>query len=185
MFYICSVKKLFAYSVLALLLYNALGYYALVVRESVVHTTERKATITDADLKVVKIPVSLYAHIENTEFTFSEKEMTFEGSVYWVVKQRIVNDTLQIYCLHDYKKENINNQLAEAGQVNHKSIPSAPLKWLLKSFLKEFTVPTSDKNIIKSSIFEEKATLVALNSTRALCTQCIIALPTPPPNAVV
>ena len=89
------MKKLFAYSVLALLLYNALGYYALVVRQSVVHTVELKTKTNDADLKVVKIPISLYTHIENTEFTYSEKEMTFEGAVYWVVKQRIVNDTLQ------------------------------------------------------------------------------------------
>ena len=178
------MKKLFAYSVLALLLYNAVGYYALVVNQCVVHTAERKAKVTDADLKVVKIPISLYAHIENTEFTYSEKEMTFEGAVYWVVKQRIVNDTLQIYCLHDYKKEKLNDQLADAGQVNHNSIPAAPLKWLLKSFLKEFTVPTSDKNIVKTSSFTEKA-IVASNATRTLRTQCAIALPTPPPNAAV
>lgn len=148
------------------------------------HTVELKTKTSDADLKVVKIPISLYTHIENSEFTYSEKEMNFEGSVYWVVKQRIVNDTLQIYCLHDYKKEKINNQLAEVAQVNHSSIPVAPLKWLLKSFLKEFTVPTADKNIIKSSILKEKASLVAANSTRDLLTQCTLALPTPPPNAV-
>jgi len=110
--------------------------------------------------------------------------MNFEGDVYWVVKQRIVNDTLQIYCLHDYKKEKINNQLADATQVNHSSIPAAPLKWLLKSFLKEFTVPTLEKNIGKSAILKEKATLVSANSTRVLRTQCNLSLPTPPPNAV-
>ena len=179
------MKKLLAYSVLALLLYNALGYYALVVHQSVVHTVELKTKTNDTDLKVVKIPISLYTHIENTEFTYSEKEMNFEGAVYWVVKQRIVNDTLQIYCLHDYKKEKLNDQLADAGQVNQKSIPVAPLKWLLKSFLKEFTVPTSDKNIVKTSLFRESATLVAAHATRTLRTQCAIALPTPPPNAVV
>lgn len=178
------MKKLLAYSVLALLLYNAFGYYVLVVRQNAMHTVELKTNTSDADLKVVKIPISLYTHIENTEFTYFEKEMNFEGDVYWVVKQRIVNDTLQIYCLHDYKKEKINNQLADAAQVNHSSIPVAPLKWLLKSFLKEFTVPTLEKNIGKSAILKEKATLVSANSTRILRTQCNLSLPTPPPNAV-
>ena len=178
------MKKLLVYSVLALLLYNAFGYYVLVVNENVMHTVELKTKTSDADLKVVKIPISLYTHIENTEFTYSEKEMNFEGAVYWVVKQRIVNDTLQIYCLHDYKKEKINTQLADVAQANQSSIPVAPLKWLLKSFLKEFTVPTSEKNIVKLSRLKEMATLVAAKSTRVLCTQCALSLPTPPPNAV-
>jgi hypothetical protein len=103
---------------LTLLLYNAVGYYF------VFHYQHQKAEeefaeyisssiISDKDLTVFKFPIDEYALKETPGFDRVEGDFEQGGKFYEIVKQRLENDTIFIYCLNNEKEEVLYSQLTD------------------------------------------------------------------------
>ncbi len=136
------MKKLASIFLLFSLLYSAFGYYGLLAFEKS-QASEMMAADEDAtQYKVIKIPVSAYVHLEDRDFEETTGQYEYEGQTYNMVKQRRINDTLEIYALHNERQDQIAAQMNDyvKDQLGGQKGPvgKSPVKQLLKSFLKDY-----------------------------------------------
>lgn len=126
---------------LVLLLYNAFGYYALLAYEISQTRQFQLRELPDDAFSVVKIPVALYTHVEDTDFEYLEDVISYHGKTYNMVKKRVKNDTLHIYTLRNYRHEQAVSQLNSYVKDHisiEKSTKSTPTKKLIQAFLKDY-----------------------------------------------
>ena len=126
---------------LALLLYNAFGYYALFAYSSEQARVISLQNLPESAFQVIKFNVVLYTSVENTDFEFVNQELTVENKTYNIVKKRIQNDTLYTYYLRNFKKEELRqnfNDIVEAQTLNSKSDNNKSVNLILKTFLKDY-----------------------------------------------
>jgi hypothetical protein len=136
---------------LALLLYNAVGYYFVFQYQHQKAEEEfqeylSSSVISDDDLTIFKVSVEEYATKQTNGFDRVEGDFEQNGKFYEVVKQRLENDTIFIYCLNNEKEEALYAQLTDhinthivdgKGGKTKKSEKSA------NSLLKEYLPKTS------------------------------------------
>ncbi len=136
------MKRLSAILLLALLLYNAFGYYALFAYEHKQAALRNVLNLPDSAFEVVKIKAAIYASVENTDYEYVNEDLTIEDKTYHIVKKRIQNDTLFVYYLRNFKQEELRknlNEILESQLVNDNTEEgNDPIKQLLKTFLKDY-----------------------------------------------
>ena len=138
------LKRLAAISFLFLLLFNAFGYYLLFGYEQVQARQQVVSTIQDmpeSAFTVVKMLVSPYAHIEDRDFEYVEGAFMKDGKAYNFVKKRIVNDSLELYCLNNVRQDQLTaqfNDYVKENVITGKTSQNLPTKQMLKSFLKDY-----------------------------------------------
>ena len=137
------MKRLVAISLLGLLLFNAFGYYVLFAYEQAEARRLQLAELPDSAFDIIKLPASTYVHLEDTPFEYVNGEFQVGGKTYQTVKQRIVNDVLEIYCLRNVRADQITakfNDFVQDQMVwkSNTSHNDSPTKQLLKSFLKDY-----------------------------------------------
>ena len=176
------MKRTAVIALIALLFYNAFGYYLLYLYGS------RQARITTLDaipecaMQVAKFKIALYASLPDTDFDYIDEERTIEDKTYHVVKQRIKDDSLEIYYLRNFRQENLRASVNEIIRNQNAPSPahSAPLKDLLKSFLKDYlpNPPAVATDIIALPMEESVLLISPENSWR------VVFLPifSPPPE---
>lgn len=138
------LKRLAAISFLLLLLFNAFGYYLLFGYEQA--QARRQAVqsiqeIPESSFLVVKMLVSPYAHVEDRDFEYVEGEFKRDGKTYNFVKKRIVNDSLELYCLNNVRQDQLTaqfNNFVKENFLNGKNSQNLPTKQMLKTFLKDY-----------------------------------------------
>jgi hypothetical protein len=126
---------------LALLLYNAFGYYLLFAYEREQNQGVSVYDLPESAFSVLKFNVAIYTSKENTDFEYINNEVEYQGKNYHFVKQRIHNDSLEMYYLRDFRKDELRqnlNEIVESQTFNNTSSRETPIKQLLKSFLKEY-----------------------------------------------
>ncbi|HYF68228.1 MAG TPA: hypothetical protein VD884_08830 [Ohtaekwangia sp.] len=112
------MKKTLSITLIALLLLNAMGYYAvffgLQLRNDFA-MTERLDTDTYDDAKTVtiKIPVAVPYMFDQTEFVRVDGKFTYDGEFYRRVKQKYAADTLTIICVKDTGTKFIQEALTD------------------------------------------------------------------------
>jgi hypothetical protein len=92
--------------------------------------------------RVIKVPASLYLSARDSEFEAVAGKLNIDEEVYQLVKQRVKNDTLEIYCVRDLRSERLQAQFQDfiQKQLGHDGFPQdGPLKKMLKSQFKDFT----------------------------------------------
>jgi hypothetical protein len=107
------VKKIASILLLALLLYNAFGYYLLFAYERGQQHDMSVYNLPESAFNVLKFNVAIYTSKENTDFDY----------------------------LRDYRKDELRqnlNEIVESQTFNNSSSKETPIKQLLKSFLKEY-----------------------------------------------
>lgn len=131
--------------VLALVIFNAFGYYVLLGFEQAQARHVEIAGLPDEAFEVIKLPASLYVHLEDSDFEVVDHQFTTrDGRTYNSVKQRIVNDSLEIYCLRNFRSEQLtelSNDLAtqhDGDSVRGKTGFPAPQKSISKAFFKDY-----------------------------------------------
>ena len=139
--FVLMMKKIASISLLLLLLYNAFGYYALLAFQK--EQAKHMAIQNDqkAEYKIIRIPVSAYVHLEDTDFEYTDGQFDYEGQTYNMVKQRRVNDVLEIYVLHNEREDQIAAQINDfvKEQLNTKApAQKSPAHGMLKSFIKDY-----------------------------------------------
>lgn len=138
------MQRLTIISLLCLLLFNAFGYYFLSGYQQEQAKHLGYSELKNADFTLIKLPASLYLHLDNTDFEYSDQVFEYKNETYNKVKQRIVNDTLEIYCVrnvqHEQLKANFNDYVSSQMDIDHNSGSSkeSPIKQILKNFLKEY-----------------------------------------------
>jgi hypothetical protein len=137
------MQRFIVISLLGLLLFNAFGYYFLSGYQQEQAKHLGYAQTKDADFTLIKLPASLYLHLENTDFEYSDQVFEYKNETFNKVKQRIFNDTLEIYCVrnvqHEQLKANFNDYVSGQMEADKNgSSHESPIKQLLKNFLKEY-----------------------------------------------
>jgi hypothetical protein len=108
------LKKIFSIAFIALLLFNVLGYYGLFMGlryHNDIGMIEKfdEATYNVSDEVVIKIPISIPYAIESEDFIRVDGIFEFQGEFFRKVKQRLLQDTLEIICVKDHELAHINH----------------------------------------------------------------------------
>jgi hypothetical protein len=185
--FVPSMQRLTVISLLGLLLFNAFGYYFLsgYQQEQAKHLAISQ--VKDADFTLIKLPASLYLHMENTDFEYVDQVFEYKNETYNKVKQRIHNDTLEIYCVHNVQHEKLKANFNDyvSGQLdvdNNDSPKDSPLKHLLKNFLKEYITDSPLKIAQIASNTEGGYAVENLPSQVYFPTPVFMGIVSPPPD---
>ena len=135
-------KTVLSFSLLALLLYNAFGYYVLFAYEQQQVRSLCVSQLSDSDFTITKMPATLYMHVEDSDFEYVNTEVKMGDKVFNIVKQRVLRDTLYMYSLRNFKSEDLTGKLNDivVSQTIEKQTSNypSPIKNLLKSFIKDY-----------------------------------------------
>ena len=121
----------------------------------------------DDEVFIAKIKASLYTHLEDTDWEGTGGEFVQDGKFYEMVHQRILNDTLYIYCVANQKKSDLANNfesyvkdylLDTVGKDT--TNPTHSLK-LFKSIAKDFITPNAPEIVCVSWAVPTLSTLTS------------------------
>ncbi len=184
-----NLRKFIAIFLVFLLIYNMIGHYLVLIYQQKVanlHFSQSLALddIPNDDFFIIKVPASLYVPAKNTEFEPISGSFEYKGKFYDMVKRKVENDTLYIYCINNHYKEKIASQIANYVKSyvvdfeNDKN--NTQSQKLLKSFAKEYLKVSAYKllSIYQSQTSEKNVILD--DSSPAMPS---IATPSPPPEA--
>lgn len=189
--YHSNLKKAVSILLLGIFLFNLGGY------RMVFHFANQKAdqqiqaqldndSYNENELVVLKMPMSVPYYSGTAGFEYTQGEVTLDGVIYRYVKKRVVNDTIEMYCIpHETKMElmNARDMFAKLSTdfINgSKEQHDAPVKTTVKPFVLEW--------------FEEHNSAFSIPVTAsvvyAACAENNIPAPylqpgTPPPDSVI
>lgn len=178
------LKKIAPIFFLFLLLFNAFGYYLLFGYQQIQNRHLAIEQIPASSFKVIKMLVSAYANIEDRDFEYVEGEYQSEGQTYNFVKKRIVNDSLELYCINNFRQDKLTahfNDYVKENILNGEGSQNQPTKQMLKSFLKEYI--SNDIILVVSyptEITSECSKITVAPSSTLL--SAYLSLHSPPPN---
>ena len=93
------------------------GFYTLFfiqqanIKQGITQTIEQ-GNIAEEDLIVFGIPITL-PYQADRDFERVEGDFEYEGKYYEMVKKRIKNDTLYVYCINNVAQEQLNANLSK------------------------------------------------------------------------
>ncbi len=179
------MKKCVSILVLALMLYNIMGYYLAYLAMVQQTKEEMRETLADndetQDLIVVKLPY-VNGKIEQKDFELiDEDEFRLDGKMYDIARTEIRDNSIYFYCLNDKKEDAINFALAKQIQndTNDNSSAEKRSNSIAKNLAKLY-LPTAGLRGSFSSSENE--------STYAICTfqtlNAIYDVASPPPKSI-
>lgn len=118
------VRKIFAILLLALFVFNIIGYKIVVMIELQKADTDLEALLdSDAyqneDLFTLKIPINLPYQNSKTSFERIDGEITVNGEPYKFVQRRVENDTVYLQCIKHTGKINVEQKASDYfGKMN-------------------------------------------------------------------
>jgi len=162
------LKRLYSILLLLAFLYDTMGHYvvfAIQQAELNRELSKLKEVVSDDDLQVLKVPVLLY-HQADRDLEPVEGQFEYKDTLFQMVKQKLQNDTLYVYC-HKYKKTQvIHYDLAKSikDRLIDISEHSGNHKNPLKNYIKKF-VPYTDFafTLLPFSAKSEKITAFAIS----------------------
>lgn len=139
---------------LVLLLYNAVGYYFVFKYQHQKTEKEFKeylnsVTFAEEEHTLFKIPVQEYAVKGGSDFSRVEGDFKHDGKFYEIVKQRLENDTVYVYCINNEKEDALYAQLFDHISTHIMDAKSGKSK---KS-------DNSTNNVVKEYLSKSKAAL--------------------------
>jgi hypothetical protein len=112
------VRKLAPILLIAVLLFNMLGYYGLFVglrlknTQDLIHRLDTES-YSEAETFTLKVPMAVPYHIDQDVYKRVDGEIEYKGDFYRLVKQKISGDTLYIVCLTDKQSKKIKNTFSD------------------------------------------------------------------------
>ncbi len=140
------MRKTISILLLSVFLYNMLGYQVIFyfrtqAIEQEINRTIDQGAVDESQLRVFKVPVPVY-HQTDQGFERVNGSLEYEGRFYEMVKRKLENDTIYIYCLRNEQKRELVSKLNDHVQMHvanlegHKPAkPEKPLPALLKEYL--------------------------------------------------
>ncbi len=179
------MRRFIALSLLVLIFFNTVGYYALLKYELATTRHVEIAGLPKEAFDIIKLPASLYSHLEDSQFEIIDEEFSVGEKTYNSVKQRVINDTLEIYCLRNFKKEALQ-QLANALSIENSSgkLNFPATKSLIKAAFKDYLL-NLPPDVVRQSVLvvtQTNTTLTARNTS--ILPNPFLAIHAPPPDVV-
>ena len=123
------MKKLAAILLLALFVFNTIGYrllveYALNKADNNLEARLDKGHFNESDLITIKVPLNLPYQTNQKDFERVNGEINLNGTIYKYVQRKVYNDTLILQCIpHEEKTELQQKANDYFGKVN--DLPSS------------------------------------------------------------
>ena len=143
------MKKFVSILVLALMLYNIMGYYLayLAMVQDTKHEMKEAVKENDEDegLVVIKLPYK-DGKIREKDFELvDEDEFMYRGQMFDIARTEIKDNVIYFYCLNDKKEDTLNSALVNHIQNNTTGNNAAEKKSnsVIKSLIKNY-LPTPD-----------------------------------------
>ena len=178
------MKRIAAISLLALLLYNAFGYYILFAYEREQARIVSVQDLPESAFQVLKFNLAIYTSVENTDFEYVNNELTVEGKTYHIVKKRIQNDSLCMYYVRNFRQDELRqslNQIVETQGISSHSNSTTPTKQLLKSFLKDYISNDIYVLVVCSPLKVSESNKITIGASTELMSP-YLSLHSPPPE---
>jgi hypothetical protein len=108
------LKKALSILIISVLLFNLAGYqlvfyFAGEQADKVLQTQLDNEAYNENELVVMKMPMSVPYYSGTNGFEYTRGEVAVNGIIYRYVKKRVVNDTIEMYCIpHENKMEILN-----------------------------------------------------------------------------
>ncbi len=143
------MKRIISIILLALFLFNVVGYYGMYVGLSLQASKEMKQKLdaeaySEDETLTVKIPISLPYQSSSDAFQRIDGDFEKDGKFYNLVKQKMVNDTLHIVYIHDHKENGLFDLLTDFVQANTDSPISKKASKLMENFAKDYLSTSSE-----------------------------------------
>jgi len=145
---ITSLKKLTSIFFALLVLFNALGFYGLLVGLQYKKGLDLVQRLDNEQYKetetvTFRFPLALPYHIDKKVFERVDGEIEHQGEFYRLVKQKLERDTLYIVCIKDNDSKRIRHALTDYVKTfTDKPTNAKQNAKFLSGFIKEF-LPTS------------------------------------------
>ncbi len=113
-----DVKKLLTLCLLALFIFNMVGYYGVMVglqlrsEQSLRMQFDAENYALDQEI-TIKVPIAIPYATDSKGYERVDGEFLHKGQVYRLVKQKLQNDTLLIVCMKDNQAVKINQALTD------------------------------------------------------------------------
>lgn len=139
-----NVRRLAPILLIAVLLFNMVGYYGLFIGLRLKNTQDLISrldaeTYSEAETFTLKIPMAIPYHIDHNNYERVDGEIEYKGEFYRLVKQKISNDTLFIVCLADKQSKNIKQTFSDYVKTfADKHSSSKNNGKLFQNFLKDY-----------------------------------------------
>lgn len=142
-FKIPSVKKLFSYTLITLLLLNVLGYYGVFLglqyKNDLSMMRGLDAGHYDKSQTIeIKIPISLPYMPDQHEFARVDGKFNHGGEFYRLIEQKYAQDTLTVICIRDTQKELIHQALSDYVKTFADAPGDKQNSTLKLSFIKDY-----------------------------------------------
>jgi hypothetical protein len=113
-----SLKKVFSFALIAILLMNTLGYYGVFLglqyQNSVAMSRQLDADVYDESQAVtIQIPLSVPYMYNDADFKRAEGLFQYEGEFYRLIKQKYANDVLTVIAIRDSETKRINQAMSD------------------------------------------------------------------------
>lgn len=128
--------------------------------------------------------VSAYANIEDRDFEYIDGSFFQEGKSYTIVKKRIKNDSLELYCLNNMREDQLNIQLddyLEQNVINGKNSANQSAKKILKQYYKKYINPVTNILVVYPIIMEKAYCVFIFKDETP---RVFHSPPSPPPNFI-
>lgn len=113
-----KLKTLVALSLAALILFNTLGFYGLLVglrykaRQNLVQRLDQDEYDPEEAI-TLKLHLSVPYYMDDEHYERVNGEIEHQGEFYRLVKQKLVRDTLYVVCIKDHKSKAIKKVLTD------------------------------------------------------------------------
>lgn len=111
------MRRLATIFLLGVFLFNALGFYGILVGLKWKNAREMSQLLSASDdvlpTRTFKVPLNIPYGVDSKDYEKVEGEFQFEGETYRLVKQRYLRDTLELVVVKDVKSQEINQALAD------------------------------------------------------------------------
>ena len=80
----------------------------------------QKGAILDTEMLIFKIPIDFYHQPDRKGFEDVHGEFQHEGKFFEMVKQKLENDTLYVYCIDNKAKQSVVSDVSEHTKLHLK-----------------------------------------------------------------
>lgn len=120
------MKRLLSIGLIALLLFNTMGYYVVFVGMQMQAQRDMEQRLDGENLDgeelfTIKIPINLSYWQNMPDYERVNGRFEHNGEFYTLFKQKVENDTLQVVCIKDHAEKKLFTQLSQT------------VKWVLGS----------------------------------------------------
>ncbi|HEY3403980.1 MAG TPA: hypothetical protein VGK59_11370 [Ohtaekwangia sp.] len=138
------MRQLISISLIALLLFNVMGYYGLFLglnyqnKQSIIQRLD-VADYQESQTVTIKIPMAIPYASGSENYERVDGEFEHEGEFYHMVKQRHFEDTLYIVCIKDDQSKRIDQAMTDYVKTfTDKPVDGKNTEKMTITFIKEY-----------------------------------------------